>query len=156
MSHLSSRHTACYSYLAERYGYGKGLNMKRFAVICLLFGAIFALPGFASAGNAVQLEPVYIDRDNGFVYFIVQNRWDRDISKLYGWVYGYGLPKIPGIMLTNNPHSPGMKVSLGGHIPGSSAMYRFKLPEEMTVFPQYSLVLNDDSVFHSQLTRAYR
>lgn len=130
--------------------------MKRIAVICLLFGAIFALPGFSSAQNAVQLDPVYIDRDNGFIYFLVLNRWGKDINSLYGRVYGYGLPKIPGIMLTNNPHSPGMKVSLGGHLPGSSALYRFRLPEEMTVFPHYNLVINDDSLFHPVTTRAYR
>jgi hypothetical protein len=130
--------------------------MKRIAVICLLFVAIFALPGLSVAENAVQLEPVYIDRDNGYVYFIVQNRWDQDIKKLYGWVYGHGLPKIHGIMLANNPHSPGMKVSLGEHIPRSSAMYRFKLPEEMTVFPHYRLVVNDDSVFHPMTTGVYK
>lgn len=130
--------------------------MKRIAVICTLLGAIFAFPGFVSAGNAVQLEPVYIDRDNGFIYFLVQNMWDKNINNLYGRVYGYGLPKIPGVMLSNNPHSPGMKVSLGGHLPGSSALYRFKLPEEMTVFPHYNLVVNDDSLFHPVISRAYR
>lgn len=130
--------------------------MKRIAVICILLGAIFALPGLSYAGNAVQLEPVYIDRDKGFVYFLVQNRWDKNINNLYGRVYGYGLPKIPGVMLANNPHSPGMKVSLGGHLPGYSALYRFRLPEEMTVFPYYNLVINDDSLFHPVTSRAYR
>lgn len=130
--------------------------MKRIAVICVLIGAIFAIPTLSSAGKAIQLEPVYIDRDKGFVYFLVQNRWEKNITSLYGWVYGHGLPKIPGVMLTNNPHSPGMKVSLGGHIPGSTAMYRFKLPEEMTVFPHYNLVINDDSLFHPMATGAYK
>lgn len=130
--------------------------MKRIAVICLLLGAIFAMPSLSVAANAVQIEPVYIDRDCGFVYFIVQNRWNQSINKLYGWVYGYGLPRISGVMLINNPHSPGMKVSLGGHIPGSAAMYRFKLPEGMTVFPQYTLIVNDDSIFHPMMTGVYR
>jgi hypothetical protein len=130
--------------------------MKRIAVICILLGAIFAFPCLSSAGKAVQLEPVYIDRDNGFVYFLIYNKWDKYINSLYGRVYGYGLPKIHGIMLTNNPHSPGMKVSLGGHVPGSTAMYRFKLPEEMTVFPHYTLVINDDSLFHPTVAGAYR
>lgn len=130
--------------------------MKRIAVICLLLGAIFAMPSLSVAANAVQIEPVYIDRDCGFVYFIVQNRWNQSINKLYGWVYGYGFPRISGVMLINNPHSPGMKVSLGGHIPGSAAMYRFKLPEGMTVFPQYTLIVNDDSIFHPMMTGVYR
>lgn len=130
--------------------------MKRIAVICMLLGAIFAMPALSEASNAVTLEPVYIDRENGYVFFIVQNRWDRDIDKLYGWVYGYGLPRIQGLMLANNPHSPGMKVSLGGHIPGSAAMYRFRLPEEMTAFPHYNLVIHDDSVFHPMMTGVYR
>lgn len=130
--------------------------MKRIAVICALTGAIFAIPNPSSAGKTIQLDPVYIDRDNGFVYFLVQNRWDKNINNLYGWVYGYGLPKIPGVMLTNNPHSPGMKVSLGGHAPGSTAMYRFKVPEEMTMFPHYNLVVNDDSLFHPMTAGVYR
>lgn len=130
--------------------------MKRIAVICVLLGAIFAIPPLSSAGRAIQLDPVYIDRDNGFVYFLVQNRWEKNITSLYGWVYGHGLPKFPGAHLTNNPHSPGMKVSLGGHIPGSTAMYRFKLPEEMTVFPNYNLVINDNSLFHPMATGAYK
>lgn len=130
--------------------------MSRIAAISLLFMALFAQQGYSFAGKALQLGPTFIDRENGYVYFLVHNGWDRKIVNLFGSVYGYGLPNIPGAMLVNNPHSRGMKVSLGEHIPNSTAMYRFMLSTDLAVFPGYKLVVNDDSLFHQLKTGVYK
>ncbi|MBI4665381.1 MAG: hypothetical protein HY751_03100 [Nitrospinae bacterium] len=120
--------------------------------------AVWAIIAFgpAMASNARPLDPVYIDRDAGFVYFLVENRWKTDIESLYGWVYGHGSPSVPGVYLSNNPHIQGMKVSLGSHVPGSAALYRFPLRGDSTEFPRYSLAVNDKSLFHPVNMRVAR
>lgn len=122
--------------------------MSRIAITAALVWAIFSWVAPADAENAVQLTPVYIDRGAGYVYFLVGNRGDRTISNLYGWVYGFGSSERPGAYLLNNPHSQGLKVSLGDHRPGTVAMYRFMTPPEKLLFQNYFLIVQDEGLRH--------
>jgi len=124
------------------------MRWTRFLPLAALTAAIFAWPGHACAQSAVQLTPVFIDKDHGYVYFLVRNRSAETINNLFGWVYGYGSEERPGTHLINNPHAQGMKVSLGDHVPGSVAMYRFMIPENWMNYPRFSLLVADDGLFY--------
>lgn len=122
--------------------------------IWIVFAAIIATvalsAGHSHAFQASPLKPVYIDPENGFVYFLVRNNGVRTIKSLYGRVFGAGSPYRPGVYLLNNPHSGGLKVSLGPHLPGSVAMYRFMISTDRMDFSDYGLLVMDDSLFYSR------
>ncbi len=121
--------------------------VTKFAVGFLLIGAILAAGVNSPAYGfdaARQIKPVFVDRDQGFVYFIVLNGWEHTINNLFGWVYGHG--NAPNAYLVNNPNREGMKVSIGPHLPGALAMYRFKVPERYIYFPRYALLVMDKSL----------
>ena len=84
---------------------------------------------------ATQLNPVYIDPHAGFIYFLVLNNGQRTISNLFGTVYGAGSVARRGAYLINNPNTDGIKVSIGAHISGSVAMYRFVVAPDNMDFP---------------------
>ncbi len=90
---------------------------------------------------------VFVDRDNGFVYFTVYNNGFATISNLFGYVLGDGNPELPGRRLMNNPNQGGMKVSLGKHYPGTLAMYRFKTLPPFMIYPEYSLFITNGIFF---------
>ncbi len=102
----------------------------------------------ARAQNALQIPPAFIDREHGFTYFLVRNQWSHTVNNIFGSVYGFGSLNFPGLHIINNPHSEGMKVSLGIHYPGSVAMYRFQIPSGRLFFPKYILRINDNSLFY--------
>ena len=123
--------------------------MRRIVSAVAMAAAIFAWPGHAMGQSAAQLTPVYVDRDGGHIYFLVRNRGVDTIHNLFGWVYGYGARERPGAYLVNNPHAQGLKVSLGDHVPGSVAMYRFTATASLWLyFPAYTLLVSDSSLFH--------
>ncbi|MGK7345587.1 MAG: hypothetical protein ACNS63_07240 [Candidatus Nitrospinota bacterium M3_3B_026] len=128
---------------------GKGTKILLAAALA---AAISARPGPAMGQSAVQLTPVMVDRAGGFVYFLVMNKGLHTIENLFGWVYGHGAPEAPGAYLVNNPHAQGQKVSLGEHVPGSAAMYRFAVAEAGAFFPRYTLLVSDKSIFHKRRT----
>ncbi len=119
---------------------------QRWAFAAAIF-ATFCLSAPLSAQTARQMSPVYIDPDNGFVYFLVSNNGSKTISNLFGTVYAYGSPVRPGLWRINNPHAEGMKVSLGAHRPGSAALYRFMVSSDNMDFTNYMLGIDDDSLF---------
>lgn len=125
-------------------------KVTKILLAAALAAAISARPGPAMGQNAVQLTPVMVDRADGFVYFLVMNKGPHTISSLFGWVYGHGAPEAPGAYLVNNPHARAQKVSLGGHVPGSVAMYRFAVSEAGAFFPAYTLLVSDRSLFHER------
>lgn len=126
--------------------------MKKLHVLTV-FAAIIAMialsTGAAHAFRANPLKPVYIDPENGFVYFLVRNNGIRTIESLYGRVFGAGSPYRPGVHLLNNPHSGGLKVSLGPHQPGTVAMYRFMVSTDRLDFENFGLLIMDDSIFYA-------
>ncbi len=115
--------------------------------------AWFALATPVMGQNASQLLPVYLDQQNGFVYFLVQNNGSKTIYNLFGWVYGSGSPSRKGVYLINNPNQEGMKISLGEHVPGSAAMYRFPVTADNMDFTEYRLAVNTLSLRYP--TRAH-
>ncbi len=120
--------------------------VRRWAV----FAAITACLGVSSPAQsftAQQLSPVYVDPDGGFVYFLVQNNGFRTINNLFGTVYGYGSSMRSGMWQVNNPHSQGIKVSLGAHRPGSAALYRFMVAPDNMDFTDFMLKINENSLF---------
>jgi len=131
----------------------------------LLCAAIFACaaaaPATAQVLQAQQLTPVYIDPDHGFVYFLVKNNGSTTIHNLFGWVFGFGSPAREGAYLVNNPHSEGLKVSLGPHIPGSVALYRFMAAPDNMDFANYRLLVHKESLrfpehgYYHMLRRAH-
>jgi len=126
-------------------------------VIFAVLVAVFAGYGASFASNAAPLEPAYIDRDAGYLYFLVQNNWDKPIKGLFGRVYGYGASGAPNVWyLVNNPHQEGMKISLEEHVPGATGMYRFKIPEDFAGFPRYSLKVENGSVYYTWVARWWK
>lgn len=119
--------------------------LARFILVAAIIAGGVNSPAFGQ--SATQVPPAFIDPDQGFVYFLVLNRWGRTINNVFGRVLGYGLRELPGAHLLNNPHQEGLKVSLGKHIPGSVAMYRFQTPGAWMFFPEYTLLINDHSLF---------
>lgn len=133
-------------------------KMCRICRIALLGGAISAalLVGFAppvEAGHVTPVSPTLIDRGRGFVYFTLYNGWSEPITRLFGKVYGYGRPDLKTPALLNNPDQAGMKVSFGEHLPGSYAMYRFKIPTGWAVFPRYALEVREENYFTKRVYR---
>ncbi|VAX19805.1 hypothetical protein MNBD_NITROSPINAE02-2174 [hydrothermal vent metagenome] len=126
--------------------------VTKYAVGFLLIGAILAAGVNSPAygfGAAQQIKPAYVDRNQGFVYFIVLNKWEHTISNLFGWVYGHG--NAPAAYLVNNPNQEGIKVSIGPHAPGTLALYRFQVPERYIFFPQFALLVMDKGLFHPRV-----
>ncbi len=111
------------------------------AIIAVLCGNELAEPG----PLALQLNPVYTDVERGYAYFLVRNRWNVPINALYGRIYGYD----DQYYLVNNPNVNGLKVSLGDHVPGSAALYRFKIYLDRKMLSQFSLQVDDRSIFSS-------
>ncbi len=91
-----------------------------------------------------------VDRKNHLVYFRVQNRTNVEISKFYGWVYGFNKEDYPDFELVNNPHRAPIKVTPGPHRPGASAVYRFTLIPDKNKKRFYGLLVYDRSVFYNQ------
>lgn len=121
-----------------------------------LLAAIVACFGASSttqASTAQQLSPVYIDPDHGFIYFLVANNGFKTIKNLFGTVYGYGSPVRRGTWQVNNPHSEGLKVSLGDHRPGSAALYRFMVTRDNMDFTGYRLTIKEESLFFKSKLR---
>ncbi len=111
-------------------------------------GMLIFAPRPTEAGYAIPASPTLVDRNQGFVYFTVYNAWNQPISRLFGKVYGYGLQGFRSPALINNPDQSGMKVSLGAHLPGTYALYRFKTPVGWTIFPRYALSVAEENIFH--------
>lgn len=109
--------------------------------------ACFGFSSTAQSLTAQQLSPVYIDPDNGVVYFLVANNGFKTINNLFGTVYGYGSVARKGVWQVNNPHSQGIKVSLGAHRPGSVALYRFMVTQDNMDFTGYMLQVKEDGLF---------
>lgn len=117
------------------------------------FIACLGVSSTAQSFTAQQLSPVYIDPENGFVYFLVANNGFRTINNLFGTVYGYGSPVRKGTWQVNNPHSEGMKVSLGAHRPGSTSLYRFMVTPDNMDFTSFALKIEEDSLFFPSKVR---
>jgi len=131
-------------------GTAQGFEMKKRQLLPIV-AILFALcsPGSAQGAMAVaDPQLTLVDHDEGYVHFLVYNGWHKTIDSLYGRVYGYGGPERPGLHLVNNPHAQGMKISLGPHLPGSMALYRFMTPKDQTWFHRYTLTINDKSLHH--------
>ncbi|MBI5814968.1 MAG: hypothetical protein HZB29_05095 [Nitrospinae bacterium] len=128
----------------------------RFKAVFATITAILASYGVSSASYGEQLAPVYIDREAGYVYFLVQNNWNKPINNLFGWVYGSDPKGREAARLVNNPHQQGMKVSIESHSPGNAGLYRFKIPAEYSAYPEYRLIIQNDSLYHSWVARWYK
>jgi len=109
--------------------------------------ACFGVSSPAQSLTVEQLSPVYVDPDSGFVYFLVKNNGYRTINNLFGTVYGYGSLVRSGTWRVNNQHSQGIKVSLGDHRPGSTALYRFMVTPDNMDFSNFMLKINENSLF---------
>ena len=122
------------------------------AALFFAAGSLLCAPT-ATAAYAMSVPPSFVDRANGFVYFVVYNGWEHTVDTLFGRVYGYGLPGRPGSYLINSPDQPAMKVSIGVHRPGRVALYRFKVPEGWTRFPRFGLTVGEKQLFYPRNVR---
>lgn len=120
-----------------------------------LISAFFAFsllfqPSVANAQSAVAVRPVMIDRENGFVMFMVKNNWTDTIGTLFGKVYAYAKAGGGVAAVVNNPNAGAIKISIGEHRPGSYALYRFQIPEDALNYPDYRLYIENLSLRHTR------
>ncbi len=116
------------------------------------FSLLFHPPG-ANAQSATAVRPVMVDRENGFVMFVVKNNWSETIGSLFGKVYAYAKAGGGVAAVVNNPNAGAIKISLGEHRPGTYALYRFKVPEDALYYPDYRLYIENLSLRHTMPQR---
>ena len=113
-------------------------------VLCL----VLLVAGEAHAAYLTIGPEVYKEEreDKGGVVFPVLNNSPRNISQIFGWVYGYGEKRPYRFKLAANPHKPAMRITPGVHAPGKTALYWFEVPAYYLDMKKFGVVVYDASV----------
>ncbi len=120
--------------------------MRYFCALALCLALLMAGEAHAAIltiGQEVKKE--YRFRKNGVIFPVV-NHSNRNITQIFGWVYGYEEKRPYKFRLVANPNRAAIRITPGPHTPGKTALYWFEVPAYHLRMQKFGVVVYDASV----------